>query len=87
MASAWTWSTRSSCSRRWAGSRSPGPYFSSAIEATIAARRLGAFDLLEGLADGSKRGTIALDELGHGDPVDRIRTRARRKGADWVLTG
>ena len=30
----------------------PGPYFSSAIEATIAARRLGAFDLLEGLADG-----------------------------------
>ncbi|MGZ4690109.1 MAG: acyl-CoA dehydrogenase family protein [Acidimicrobiia bacterium] len=65
----------------------PGPYFSSAIEATIAARRLGAFDLLEGLADGSQRGTIALDELGHGDPVERIRTRARRKGADWVLTG
>ena len=65
----------------------PGPYFSSAIEATIAARRLGAFDLLEGLADGSKRGTIALDELGHGDPVDRIRTRARRKGAEWVLSG
>jgi alkylation response protein AidB-like acyl-CoA dehydrogenase len=65
----------------------PGPYFSSAIEATIAARRLGAFDLLEPLADGSRRGTIALDELGHGDPVDRIRTRARRKGADWVLTG
>ena len=65
----------------------PGPYFSSAIEATIAARRLGALELLEGLADGSKRGTIALDELGHGDPVDRIRTRARRKGADWVLTG
>ena len=65
----------------------PGPFFSSAIEATIAARRLGAFDLLEALADGSTRGTIALDELGHGDPVDRIRTRARRKGADWVLTG
>lgn len=65
----------------------PGPYFSSAIEATIAARRLGAFDLLEGLAAGTKRGTIALDELGHGDPVDRIRTRARRKGADWVLSG
>jgi len=65
----------------------PGPFFSSAIEATIAARRLGAFDLLEGLADGSKRGTIALDEMGGGDPVDRIRTRARRKGADWVLTG
>jgi alkylation response protein AidB-like acyl-CoA dehydrogenase len=65
----------------------PGPYFSSAIEATIAARRLGAFDLLESLADGSRRGTIALDELGHGDPVERIRTRARRKGAEWVLSG
>ena len=65
----------------------PGPYFSSAIEATIAARRLGAFDLLERPGRRSKRGTVALDELGHGDPVDRIRTRARRKGADWVLTG
>lgn len=65
----------------------PGPFFSSAIQATMAARRLGAFELLEPLADGSRRGTIALDELGHGDPVDRIRTRARRKGADWVLTG
>ena len=65
----------------------PGPYFSSAIQATVAARRLGAFDLLEGLAGGSKRGTVALDELGHGDPVERIRTRARRKGAQWVLDG
>jgi alkylation response protein AidB-like acyl-CoA dehydrogenase len=25
--------------------------------------------------------------LGHDDPVDRVHTRARRKGADWVLTG
>jgi alkylation response protein AidB-like acyl-CoA dehydrogenase len=65
----------------------PGPFFSSAIEATIAARRLGEHDLLESLASGAKRGTIALDELGHGDPVDRVRTRARRKAADWVLTG
>lgn len=65
----------------------PGPFFSSAIEATIAARHLGVYDLLEKLADGSQRGTIALDELGHGDPVDRVRTRARRKAADWVLTG
>lgn len=65
----------------------PGPFFSSAIEATIAARELGAVELLEGLADGTRRGTIALDELGHGDPVDRIHSRARRKAADWVLTG
>ena len=65
----------------------PGPYFSSAVAATIAARRLGALDLLEALGDGTRRGTIALDEVGHGDPVTRVRTRARRKGADWVLTG
>jgi alkylation response protein AidB-like acyl-CoA dehydrogenase len=65
----------------------PGPYLSSAIAATVAARRLGAVEQLEGLAEGSKRGTVALDETGHGDPVDRIRTRARRKGSRWVLSG
>jgi alkylation response protein AidB-like acyl-CoA dehydrogenase len=47
----------------------PGPYFSSSIFATVAARRLGATELLSGLADGSTRGTVALEELGHGDPV------------------
>ncbi len=65
----------------------PGPYFSSAILATLAARGLGETDLLVGLAAGTARGTVALEELGHGDPVQRVRTRARRKGADWVLTG
>jgi alkylation response protein AidB-like acyl-CoA dehydrogenase len=65
----------------------PGPYFSSAVLATLAARRIGADDLLPGLASGALRGTIALEEQGHGSPVDRIRTRARRKGATWVLTG
>jgi alkylation response protein AidB-like acyl-CoA dehydrogenase len=63
-----------------------GPYFSSAIQATVAARALGAHELLEQLANGT-RGTVALDELGHGDPVDRVHTRARRKAADWVLSG
>jgi alkylation response protein AidB-like acyl-CoA dehydrogenase len=65
----------------------PGPYFSSAVLATLAARRLGAGDLLAQLASGEVRGTAALEELGHGDPVDRVRTRVRRKGAQWVLTG
>lgn len=65
----------------------PGPFLSSAVVATIAARRLGLTELLGPLADGSTRGTIALDELGHGDPVARVRTRARRKGATWLLTG
>jgi alkylation response protein AidB-like acyl-CoA dehydrogenase len=65
----------------------PAPYFSSAVLATLAARRLGAVDLLEQLASGEKRGTVALEEIGAGDPVTRVRTRARRKAARWVLTG
>ena len=65
----------------------PGPFFSSAVLATLAARRLGAVDLLAPLASGTLRGTVALEEVGHGDPVDRIRTRARRKGATWILNG
>jgi alkylation response protein AidB-like acyl-CoA dehydrogenase len=65
----------------------PGPFFSSAVFATLAARALGADDLLAQLASGEIRGTVALEEAGHDDPVDRVRTRARRKGADWVVTG
>ncbi|MCJ7437217.1 MAG: acyl-CoA/acyl-ACP dehydrogenase [Acidimicrobiia bacterium] len=65
----------------------PGPFFSSAVLATLAARYLGADDLLGPLASGTLRGTVALEEQGHGDPVDRVRTRARRKGATWVLNG
>src|SRR5438309_2895489 len=54
----------------------PGPYFSSAVFATVAALRLGASDLLADLASGSRRGTVALEELGHGDPVTRVRATA-----------
>ena len=31
--------------------------------------------------------TVALGEQGHGEPLDTVRTRARRKGAQWVLSG
>src|SRR5207244_13286206 len=65
----------------------PGPFCASAVFATVAARRLEEPDLLAQLATGAIRGTVALEELGHDDPVDRVHTRARRKGADWVLTG
>ncbi len=65
----------------------PGPFFSSAVLATLAARALEADDLLTQLASGAIRGTVALEEAGHDDPVDRVHTRARRRGADWVLTG
>jgi alkylation response protein AidB-like acyl-CoA dehydrogenase len=65
----------------------PGPWFSSAVLATLAARRLGLDDRLASLAAGATRGTVALDELGHGDPVARVRTRARRTGGRWLLDG
>jgi alkylation response protein AidB-like acyl-CoA dehydrogenase len=65
----------------------PGPFSSSAVLATIAAARLGLDAQLGSLATGTTRGTIALDEQGHGDPVDRIRTRATRRSGRWYLTG
>jgi alkylation response protein AidB-like acyl-CoA dehydrogenase len=65
----------------------PGPFYSSAVLATIAAKHLGADDLLRQLASGDLRGAVALEELGTGDPVDRVRARTRRKGADTVVSG
>ena len=64
----------------------PGPFFSSAVAATLAARALGATELLADLA-GDRRGTIALGEQGHGEPLGTVRTRARRKAAQWVVSG
>ena len=65
----------------------PGPFLSSAVLATMAARRLGLDELLAPLASGTTRGTVAIEEDGHGDAVDRIRTRASRKSGQWRLTG
>jgi alkylation response protein AidB-like acyl-CoA dehydrogenase len=65
----------------------PGPFFSSSVAATLTARALGATELLADLGSGTKRGTIALGEQGHGAPLGTVRTRARRKGARWVLNG
>jgi alkylation response protein AidB-like acyl-CoA dehydrogenase len=65
----------------------PGPYFSSAIVATLAARALGLADRLAALGAGRERGTVALDEAGHGDPVERIRVRATGRGSRHRLTG
>jgi alkylation response protein AidB-like acyl-CoA dehydrogenase len=65
----------------------PGPFFSSSVSATLAARALGASELLADLATGARRGTLALGEQGHGDPVSTVRTRARRKAAQWVVSG
>jgi alkylation response protein AidB-like acyl-CoA dehydrogenase len=65
----------------------PGPFFSSAVLATLAARHLGLDDQLATLVAGTTRGTVALEELGAGDPVDRVRTRAVRRAGRWYLDG
>ena len=54
-----------------------GPFLSSAVLAARAARLTGATDLLATLANASRRGAIALEEAGHGDPVERVATVAR----------
>lgn len=65
----------------------PGPFFSSAAFATLAATRLGAEELLADLARGARRGTVAIDEVGSRDPLDAIDTRATRGGRGWTLDG
>lgn len=65
----------------------PSPYLSSAVAATLAARMLDAGDLLEELATGEVRGTVALVEQGHGDPLGTVRARVRRNGARWLVSG
>lgn len=65
----------------------PGPYFSSAVAATLAATRLGADDLLADLAAGARRATVAFEEGGYGDPLATVTTTARRSGDQWVLDG
>ena len=66
----------------------PGPFFSSAVFATVAAIRLGATELLPDLASGAKRGTVAVDELAvAGDPLAAIGTTATGSGTERTLTG
>jgi alkylation response protein AidB-like acyl-CoA dehydrogenase len=65
----------------------PGPYFSSAVLATLAAVRLGADALLGDLASGARRGTVAVEEWGSGDPLASVATTATRAGDRWVLDG
>ena len=65
----------------------PGPFFSSAIVATLAARALGLDSQLEALAAGTQRGTVAFDETGHGDPLDRMHVRATGRGSRYRLDG
>lgn len=65
----------------------PGPFLSSAVCATLAARALDASDLLTDLATGARRGTLAMEELGTGDPLHRVGTTATPAGDEWMLDG
>jgi alkylation response protein AidB-like acyl-CoA dehydrogenase len=66
----------------------PGPFFSSAVLATLVARRLEVADLLAALASGEQRGTVAVEEIGtSGDPLVGLATRATRDGDGWTLDG
>jgi alkylation response protein AidB-like acyl-CoA dehydrogenase len=65
----------------------PGPFFSSAVFATLGAKALGLDEQLASLASGRTRGTVALEENGHGPVVDRVRARASRKSGRWRLSG
>jgi alkylation response protein AidB-like acyl-CoA dehydrogenase len=64
-----------------------GPILSSSIMATRAALALGLEDRVRALAAGSQRGTVAIDEAGHGDPIDRIAVRATGRGNSYRLDG
>jgi alkylation response protein AidB-like acyl-CoA dehydrogenase len=65
----------------------PGPFVSSAVAATLAAVRLGLDELLPDLASGARRGTVAIEERGVGDPLSGIRATAKPDGEQSVLSG
>jgi alkylation response protein AidB-like acyl-CoA dehydrogenase len=65
----------------------PGPFFSSAMVATIAATLLGLDEQLEALGAGSQRGTTAIEEAGHGDLIERTRAGASGRGSRYRLDG
>ncbi len=65
----------------------PGPWFSSSVCATLVALRLGDTAVLDGLAAGTTRATVAFEETGTRHPLDGISCTARRRGDDWLLDG
>jgi alkylation response protein AidB-like acyl-CoA dehydrogenase len=66
----------------------PGPFLSSAVAATLAAVRLGEDALLGDLATGARRGTVAVEEPGHGDPLGSLQATAEASGdGSWTLSG
>ncbi|HEX3564782.1 MAG TPA: acyl-CoA dehydrogenase family protein, partial [Acidimicrobiales bacterium] len=64
----------------------PGPFFSSAVCATLAAVKLDAGAELDRLGQG-ERATVALEEGGAADPLSSVQTLARQDGDRWLLSG
>ena len=69
-----------SCSSRWAASRCPAPSSRRPWRRRWPPGRSAPPSSSADLASGARRGTVALGEQGHGEPLDTVRTRARRKG-------
>lgn len=65
----------------------PGPWFSSALCGTRVALLLDDVEVLDRLAAGRVRATVAVEESGARDPLDGITCAARREGEGWVLDG
>ncbi len=65
----------------------PGPWFSSTLCGTLVALRLDDAGVLEDLAAGRIRATVAIEESGTRDPLDGIACAARPDGDGWVLDG
>ena len=65
----------------------PGPWLSSAVCATLTERHLGGQNVLHDLATGRLRGTLALEENGHRNPLDAVECTAVQDGEQWVLSG
>ena len=63
----------------------PGPFFSSPSPPPWRPAPLGATELLGDLASGTRRGTVALGEQGHGEPLadraDAGAPQGRRSGS------
>lgn len=65
----------------------PGPFFASAVAATLAALRLGEDELLRRLADGTCRATLTVEEGHGGSPLEGVQTTAAPNGDGWELHG
>ncbi|MEY2470931.1 MAG: hypothetical protein QOK28_260 [Actinomycetota bacterium] len=65
----------------------PSPWLSSSVCATLTALRLGDTGVLDALAAGTLRGTLAVEETGDRNPLEAISVTARQSADGWILDG